>query len=132
MRVHEADGNACLAAASLRAMLGQRSLVVMLTDLDDAGTLTELSTAARLLLPKHLPFIAGVRSTEAVSVAHARVDAAAGAFRALAAQEYLTSVDRNVRALQALGAAAVLAAPSQLEDTLIRRYLQFRQRRRVA
>ncbi len=132
MRVHESDANARLAAASLRDMLGQRSLIVMLTDLDDAGTIAELVAGARLLLPKHLPFIAGVRSLEAAEVAQAHVGDAAHAYRALAAQEYLASVDRNVRALQALGAAAVLAAPQQLEQAVIRRYREFRQRRRVA
>ena len=56
----------------------------------------------------------------------------AGAYRALAAQEYINGVERNVRALRALGAAAVLSAPQTLEQAVMDSYLQFRQRRRVA
>jgi uncharacterized protein (DUF58 family) len=132
MQVQAADANALLAAASVRSLLRQRGLVVLLTDLDDPGAVPELTAAARLLLPKHLPFIAGVRSTEAAALARGPVNDEAGAYRALAAQEYVNGVERNVRALRALGAAAVLSAPQTLEQAVMHSYLQFRQRRRVA
>jgi uncharacterized protein (DUF58 family) len=132
MQVQSVDGNVLLAAASVRTLLRQRGLVVILTDLDDAGAIPELSAAARLLLPKHLPFIAGVRSTEAAALARASVSDAAGAYRALAAQEYINGIERNVRALRALGAAAILSPPQTLEQAVMHSYVQFRQRRRVA
>ncbi|HWG76415.1 MAG TPA: DUF58 domain-containing protein [Steroidobacteraceae bacterium] len=132
MQVQPVDGNALLAAASIRSLLRQRGLIVLLTDLDDSGAIPELTAAARLLLPKHLPFIAGVRSTQAAAVAASPVTDEAGAYRALAAQEYINGVERNVRALRALGAAAVLSAPQTLEQAVMDSYLQFRQRRRVA
>lgn len=132
MQVHPVDGNVLLAAASVRTLLRQRGLVVVLTDLDDAGAIPELSAGTRLLLPKHLPFIAGVRSTEAAALARAPVSDAAGAYRALAAQEYINGIERNVRALRALGAAAVLSPPQTLEQAVMQSYVQFRQRRRVA
>lgn len=132
MQVQPVDGNVLLAAASVRTLLRQRGLVVVLTDLDDAGAIPELSAATRLLLPKHLPFIAGVRSTEAAALARARVSDATGAYRALAAQEYINGIERNVRALRALGAAAVLSPPQTLEQAVMQSYVQFRQRRRVA
>ncbi|HEX4050905.1 MAG TPA: DUF58 domain-containing protein [Steroidobacteraceae bacterium] len=132
MQVQSVDGNVLLAAASIRTLLRQRGLVVVLTDLDDAGAIPELSAATRLLLPKHLPFIAGVRSTEAAVLARASVHDATDAYRALAAQEYLNGIERNVRALRALGAAAVLSAPQTLEQAVMQSYLEFRRRRRVA
>ncbi len=132
LQVQPVDGNVLLAAASIRTLLRQRGLVVVLTDLDDAGAIAELSAATRLLLPKHLPFIAGVRSTEAAALARASVSDAAGAYRALAAQEYINDTERNVRALRALGAAAVLSAPQTLEQAVMHSYLEFRRRRRVA
>ena len=132
MQVQAADGNALLAAVGIRSLLRQRGLVVLLTDLDDPGSIPELSAAARLLLPKHLPFMAGVRSSEAVALARSPVDDESGAWRALAAQEYVGAVERNVRALRALGAAAVLSEPATLERAVMHSYLQFRQRRRVA
>jgi uncharacterized protein (DUF58 family) len=130
-RVHGADGNAALAALQARSLVRRRSLVIFLTDLDEPSALEELAAAARLLLPKHLPFIAGVESEGAQRLAIAAVSDDVQAYRALAAQEYRASVVRNVQALRALGAAALLARPSLLEEAVLSAYVQFRQRRRV-
>jgi hypothetical protein len=40
-------------------------------------------------------------------------------------------MDGNVRALRALGAAALTAQPAELEKAVIDAYRQFRERRRV-
>jgi uncharacterized protein (DUF58 family) len=130
-RVHGADGNAALAALRARSLVRRRSLVIFLTDLDEPSAREELSGAARLLLPKHLPFIAGVESEGAQRLATAAVSDDAQAYRALAAQEYRASVSRNVRSLRALGAAALLARPLLLEEAVLAAYVQFRERRRV-
>lgn len=130
-RVHGADGNAALAALQARALVRRRSLVIFLTDLDEPSALGELAGAVRLLLPKHLPFIAGVESESAQRLATAAVHDDVAAYGALAAQEYRASVVRNVRALRALGAAATLARPAALEAAVVQAYAQFRERRRV-
>lgn len=130
-RVHGGDGNPALAALQARALLHRRSLVIFLTDLDEPSALGELAAAARLLLPKHLPFIAGVESEGAQRLAYASVADDLAAYRALAAQEYRASVTRNVQALRALGAAALLARPRALEQAVLDAYVRFRQRRKV-
>ncbi len=131
VRVHAADGNPALAALQARGLLRRRSLVIFLTDLDEPSALGDLAAAARLLLPKHLPFIAGVQSEAAQRLAYESVGDDLAAYRALAAQEYCISVTRNVQALRSLGAAAVLAGPRALEQAVLDAYVRFRQRRKV-
>src|SRR5262249_41833763 len=118
-------------AIRVRSLVRQRSLVVLLTDLDDADAAGQLLGSVRLLLPKHLPFIAGLSSAAAESLAGAAARNWLDPFEALAAQEYCTGLNRKVQALRALGAPALVARPEQLEEAVLEAYGRFRQRRRV-
>jgi uncharacterized protein (DUF58 family) len=130
-RVEPTESNPLFAAIRVRSLVRHRSLIVMLTDVDDATAASQLVRAVRLLLPKHLPFIAGLSSAavEAMSLAPARhwLDP----YRALAAQEYRIGLERKVRALNALGAPALVARPEQLEHAVFSAYGNFRRRRRA-
>lgn len=126
-----AESNPLNAALSLRALARHRTLVVMLTDLDDATVAGQLASAARLLLPKHLPLIAGLSSPEAERLALSRARTWLEPYESLAAQEYCARLARNVHALRALGAPALLAPPEQLEQAVFHAYADFRNRRRV-
>lgn len=130
-KVAQAESNPLNAALRIRSLVRQRSLIVMLTDLDDATVAGQLASAARLLLPKHLPLIAGLASPEAEELRHAPARSWLDPYEALAAQEYCSRLERNVRALRVLGAPALLARPDQLERAVLEAYAQFRQRRRV-
>jgi uncharacterized protein (DUF58 family) len=129
--VQPGDSNPALAAIRIRSLVRQRSLIVLLTDLDDASAAGELRAAVRLLLPKHLPFIAGVASERIAALACAPAQDELQVYRALAAQEYCNTLARNVASLRALGAATVSAAPRELDRAVLEAYLSFRQRRRV-
>jgi uncharacterized protein (DUF58 family) len=129
--VQPGDSNPALAAMRIRSLVRQRSLIVMLSDLDDASSTGELRTAARLLLPKHLPFIAGVASERVAALASAPAQDELQVYRSLAAQEHCNTLARNVASLRALGAAAVCAAPRALDRAVLEAYLSFRRRRRV-
>ena len=126
-----AESNPLNAALRIRTLVRHRSLIVMLTDVDDATVAGQLASAARLLLPKHLPLIAGVSSPESeamrVAPAHTWLDP----YEALAAQEYCSRLERNVRALRALGAPALVTRPELLERAVFEAYAQFRNRRRI-
>lgn len=126
-----AESNPLNAALRIRALVRHRSLIVMLTDLDDATVAGQLASAAKLLLPKHLPFIAGVSSAEVEAMRHATAHAWLDPYESLAAQEYCERLGRNVQALRTLGAPAILARPEQLERVVFDTYAGFRQRRRV-
>jgi uncharacterized protein (DUF58 family) len=126
-----AESNPLNAVLRIRQLVRHRSLVVLLTDLDDATVAGQLASAARLLLPKHLPLVAGLASPEAQSLAHAKANAWLGPYEALAAQEYCARLARNAAALRALGAPTLLALPHQMERAVFDAYTEFRTRRRV-
>jgi uncharacterized protein (DUF58 family) len=127
----QAESNPLNAALRIRSLVRHRSLVVLLTDLDDATVAGQLASAARLLLPKHLPLIAGLSSPQTETLRHATAHSWLDPYEALAAQEYCARLERNVLALRALGAPAVLSRPDQLERAVFDAYAGFRQRRRV-
>jgi hypothetical protein len=104
---------------------------VILIDLDDATAAGQLAAAVRMLQPKHLPFVAGLSSAAAQDLAHATADRWLDPYRALAAQEYLTGLERKVRALHALGAPALIAKPDQIGAAVFDAYVRFRRQRRV-
>jgi uncharacterized protein (DUF58 family) len=129
--VQPGDSNPELAALRVRTLVRQRSLVVMLTDLDDGAASGQLRAAVRLLLPKHLPFIASVSSERTAALANAAAQDTLDVYRSLAAQEYCQAQAANVASLRALGVAAVSAAPAELDQAVLAAYSSFRQRRRV-
>lgn len=126
-----AESNPLNAALRIRTLVRHRSLIVLLTEVDDATVAGQLASAARLLLPKHLPLIAGVSSPEAEAMRDAPAHAWLDPYEALAAQEYSSRLERNVRALRALGAPALVTRPEHMERAVFDAYLEFRKRRRV-
>jgi uncharacterized protein (DUF58 family) len=125
------ESNPLQAALRVRSVVRHRSLVVILTDLDDADVASQLLASVRMLLPKHLPFIAGLSSAAAESLAMSKADSWLDPYESLAAQEYCTGLQLKVQALRALGAPALVARPEQLESAVLGAYASFRQRRRV-
>jgi len=130
-RVERTESNPLYAAARVRSLVHHRSLVVMLTDVDDATAASQLAQAVRLLLPKHLPFVAGLSSAAAEAMAHAPAGQWLDPYRTLAAQEYCIGLERKVRALNALGAPALVARPERLEHAVFAAYENFRRQRRA-
>lgn len=128
--VHPGQGNPALAAAHIRATHPRRMLVIMLTDLLDAAS-EELSEAIRLLTPKHLTLVCGLENPLLAGRASAPARDPLDPFRALAASEYHRTLEGNVRALRAQGAAALTARPEQLDRAVIDAYHRFRRQRRV-
>jgi uncharacterized protein (DUF58 family) len=130
-RVQPSESSPVLAAARIRSLAQQRSLVLFLTDLEETSAGEQLVRAARLLSPKHLPFIAGFQSERIDALVRSTAAEPIGAYRALAALEYAATVQANVRALRALGAAALTARPADLDAAVLAAYRQLRAQRRV-
>ncbi|MGH8217544.1 MAG: DUF58 domain-containing protein [Steroidobacteraceae bacterium] len=130
-RAQPTESNPVLAAVRIRALAHRRSLVVILTDLEDASAGEQLVEAVKLLAPKHFTFIAGFESARIEGLARAAVGEPLGAYRALAAVEYQNALAANVRALRTLGAAALTARPEHLDHAVFEAYAQIRGRRRV-
>jgi uncharacterized protein (DUF58 family) len=130
-KVERTESNPLYAAARVRSLVRHRSLIVMLTDLDDASAKSQLAQAVRFLLPKHLPFVAGLSSAAVESLARAPAQHWLDPYRSLAAQEYCIGLERKVRALNALGAPALVARPEQLERAVFAAYANFQRQRRA-
>jgi uncharacterized protein (DUF58 family) len=130
-RIERTESNPLYAATRVRSLVRHRSLIVMLTDIDDASAESQLAHAVRFLLPKHLPFVAGLSSAEAESMARAPAHTWLDPYRSLAAQEYCIGLERKARALKALGAPALVAKPEHLEHAVFAAYADFRRRRRA-
>lgn len=130
-QVQPAESNPVLAAARIRTLSHRRSLVVLLTQLEDASATEQLVEAVRLLSPKHFALIAGLESARLAAIPQATAREPLGAYRALAAVEYCNTLAGNVRALRALGAAAIAAKPESLDVAVFDAYREHRRRRRV-
>jgi uncharacterized protein (DUF58 family) len=130
-RVTGTESNPLYAALRVRTLVRQRSLVVLLTDVDDTTVASQLAQAVRLLTPKHLVFVAGLSSGAAESMARAPASHWLDPYRSLAAQEYCAGLERKVRTLNALGAPALVAKPDQLERAVFAAYANFRRSKRA-
>ena len=128
--VHTGQANPALAAARIRAAAPRRLLVVLLTDLLDTA-IEELSEAVRLLGPKHFTLVCGVENPAITALPSVPPTDALAPYRALAAAEYHRTLTGNVRALRALGAAALIERPEQLDRAVLDAYQRFRRERRV-
>lgn len=128
--VRPGQAHPTLAAARIRAASPRRMLVVMLTDLIDAAT-EELSEAVQLLRPKHFTLVCGLENPRITALPAAPARDPLDPFRALAAAEYHHTLAGNVRALRALGAAALAARPDQLDRAVLEAYQRFRRERRI-
>jgi uncharacterized protein (DUF58 family) len=126
-----AESSPLAAALQIRSLARHRSLVVLLTDLDDLTTGGELAQAVRLLQGKHLVIVAGVTvpGIDALSTAAARhwLDP----YRSLAAREWQARTRAQLASLRSTGTPVVAARPVELEAAILDYYARLRSERRV-
>jgi uncharacterized protein (DUF58 family) len=125
------DSNVIHAVSQVLKRVHQRSLVVLLTDIDDASSEGQLTAALRLLQPRHLPFVAALSQLDPAAIADRAPRDWLDPWLSLAAAHTLSQRERAIRALRATGAQVVLSAPADFERKLFEQYAQFRQRRRI-
>jgi uncharacterized protein (DUF58 family) len=131
LAVQPAESDPMAAAVSIRNLLRQRALVVLLTDLDDANIAASLARAVRLLAPPHLVLVAGVHSGEIGALARSESLGWQDPWIALAAAEHEERARHQQALLQRLGAPVVAASAQRLEAVLFERYEALRRTRRV-
>jgi uncharacterized protein (DUF58 family) len=119
------------AALTIRALLKHRSLVIWLTDLDDAAAAAPLARAVRLLAPPHLVVVAGVRNPEIQAFAHREARSWRDPWLALAALEEESRGAAQRLQLQRLGTPVIATAEEQLQEAIFGEYERLRRRRRV-
>jgi uncharacterized protein (DUF58 family) len=131
LAVRPAESDPTAAAVTIRRLLRQRALVVILTDLDDANVSASLLRAVRLLAPPHLVMVAGVHSGEVEALAHAPARAWQDPWIALAASEHERRALTQRVLLRRRGVEVVAASATQLQAALFERYEALRRARRV-
>jgi uncharacterized protein (DUF58 family) len=131
LSVQAAESDPTAAAVSIRHLLRQRALIVLLTDLDDANIAAALRRAVRLLAPPHLVLIAGVHSGEIEALAQRVSREWQDPWISLAAAEHEQRAAGQRALLQRLGAPVVAASAERLEAALFERYEALRRSRRV-
>jgi uncharacterized protein (DUF58 family) len=131
LSVQPAESAPTAAAVSIRNLLKQRALIVLLTDLDDANIAAALARAVRLLAPPHLVLVAGVHSGEIEELARGVSRQWQDPWISLAAAEHQQRACRQRLLLQRLGAPVVAATAERLEGALFERYEALRRSRRV-
>ncbi len=131
LTVQTAESDPTAAAIRIRALLKHRSLVVLLTDLDDASVASQLTRAVRLLSPPHLAVVAGVRSSEVEALEVREARAWDDPWVALAAAEHEVRAATQRARIARLGAPVVAAPAELLEAAVFREYETLRRSRRV-
>jgi uncharacterized protein (DUF58 family) len=126
-----AESDPIAAAVRIRGMLKHRSLVVLLTDLDDANVADPLARAVRLLSPPHLVVVAGVRSQEIAQFAVGEARDWSDPWVALAAQEHEARAALQRSILRRLGAPVIVASEQLLEKAVLAEYEMLRRSRRI-
>ena len=119
------------AALHLRSLERHRCLAVLLTDLYESSSSSQLARATRLLVPKHLPLIVGLLSEDVVTLSGQAAESWLDPYRSFAAREYRRGVDQNVARLTRLGAHALVARPVELDRKVFGTYALLRAQRRI-
>lgn len=120
------ESNLIQAALQIRSIARHRSLVVLLTDLYDRGANSQLARCIRMLLPNHLPIVAGIVSEDIAVLADAAARDWFDPYRSLAAREYQQDVESNIARLRRMGAYAVTARPRDIDGRVFALYESLR------
>jgi uncharacterized protein (DUF58 family) len=131
LSVQPAESDPTAAAVTMRALLRHRSLIVLLTDLDDASIADQLARAVRLLSPPHLLVVAGVHGGEIAALAQQPAQGWRDPWVALAAGEHEARAAAQRALLQRLGVPVIAARAAGLERAVFSEYEALRRRRRV-
>jgi uncharacterized protein (DUF58 family) len=131
LSAESAESDFAAAALRIRSLLKHRSLIVLLTDLDDAGAAQSLARSVRLLSPPHLVTIAAVHDREIAALARRPARNWRDPWIALAAQEHESRAERERLRLRRLGAPVIATREERLEQAVFHEYEMLRRSRRV-
>jgi uncharacterized protein (DUF58 family) len=131
LNVEAAESDPVSAALRIRSLLNHRSLVIVLTDLDDPSAGEPLARAVRLLSPPHLVVVAGVQSSEIRALAHGSAHGWRDPWVGLAALEHERRGEARRLHLRRLGAPVIAVSEDALQEAVFSEYEALRRTRRV-
>jgi len=125
------ESNPLNAALRVRELVRQRSLVILFGDIDENTAAQQLLRATKLLMPKHLPLLAGINDREIDALYSEQASEWLDPHYAFAASESKHAKHKTVMQLQRLGAHVLEAYPEYLDKRLLHYYDDLRERRSV-
>ena len=125
------ESDVLAAALTARRLLQHRALVIVLTELYERSATSQLVQSARLLLPKHLPFIVGLMSEDVIALTERPARRWLDPMESYAARDYQRSVAANASRLTQLGAYATTARPAELDRKVLAQYALLRAQHRI-
>lgn len=124
------EGDVLMAALRVRQLVSQRTLVILLSDLFQGTSTSQLAAAVRAWVPKHQPVLVGLIGKELATLGQQAANHWLDPYQSLAALEYKRQLEGSVESLRRLGAMAVSTTPDELEARVFRQYQVLRLRGR--
>jgi uncharacterized protein (DUF58 family) len=125
------ESNPLTGIMQVRKLAHHRSLVVVLTDLDDGDAANQLVKAMSILRPKHQPVLAAICDHETVALQQQTADDWAAPYHSLAASEMIQNWEHTRYKLQRMGVPVVLATVDHLDQQVLASYDQMKIRHRI-
>ena len=125
------ESNPLTVALELKRYLKRRSLVIFLTEIEQAEAATQLLKAVQLLHSKHHILIASINDTEIVDLTQQSAQHWLAPYENFAAQEYLRGRELTRNKLRQSGIAVITAAAEKLDGEVLSYYKRLRDRREV-
>ena len=116
------------ALTHLALRVGRRSLVVILTDLQDANSSRELVAHCLRLAARHLVLVVAMSDPEVVSARYSAVTTSSRAYQWAAAEEFVTSRRESFELLRRGGVLGLDVVAGSLSPALVERYLELKER----
>jgi uncharacterized protein (DUF58 family) len=116
------------AMTHLALRLGRRSLVVVLTDLQDPNQSRELVAHSLRLAARHLVLVVAMSDPEVLAARYAPVTSSARAYQWAAAEEFVASRKQSFEQLRRGGVLGLDVVAGNLSPALVERYLELKER----
>jgi uncharacterized protein (DUF58 family) len=112
----------------LQTQMRARSLLILFTNLIDARSASDLRSAVRSLLPRHLPLCVLLRDPEVEALVGGDAQGVEGPYVRAAAAENLLWRDELMRTLRNSGMLVLDARPEDLTPAVVKSYLEVKAR----
>jgi len=125
------ESNPLPAIMRVRQLATLRSLVVMLTDLDDGDAATQLIRAMGILQPKHQPLLAAISDSDVRELSESDARSWIDPYHALAASEMMQNWRHTRVRLERMGIPVILSDVRHLDQRVLDNYDRLKQQRRI-
>src|SRR5438552_2842194 len=116
------------AMTHLALRVGRRSMIVMLTDLQDPEASKELVAHALRLAARHLVLVVAMSDPAVLSARHAPITTSSRAYEWAAAEEFMASRRESFELLRRGGVLGLDVVAGNLSPALVERYLELKER----